>query len=75
MLACLCSTADHIKKPIVAEVLALSRAAVLCAELGLQDLILEGNAQLVLKATNSGEETWVEHGNIIKDVRMLMTQK
>lgn len=56
MLACLCSKFDHTKNPIIVEALALRRAAILCAELGFSDVILQWDSQLRVKAASSGEK-------------------
>lgn len=42
MLVCLCSNVGNLMKSIVLEALALRRAMVSCLELGLLDVILEG---------------------------------
>ncbi|KAF5472463.1 hypothetical protein F2P56_009180 [Juglans regia] len=75
MLACLCSKFDHNKNPIVAEALALRRDAILCAELGLSDVMLEGDSQLTFNATSSGEEIWAEYENIIEDIKKVMPER
>lgn len=67
MLACLCSSVGYLMKSIVAKALALRSAAILCSELGLSNVVLEGDSQMVVKATNSDEELWAEYENIIKD--------
>lgn len=60
-LACLCSNIDHLMKSIVGEALALRIAIVLCLELGLSSVVLEGDSQMVVKAT-SNEEMLTDNG-------------
>lgn len=57
----LCSNIDHLIKSIVAEALALRIAMVLCLELGLWSVVLEGDSQMVVKAT-SNEEMLTDYG-------------
>ncbi|KAF5441798.1 hypothetical protein F2P56_036997 [Juglans regia] len=72
VLACLCSCFDNISNPSVAEAVGLRRAALLCAELGFSNVILEGDSKVVVNATISGEEIEAEYGNIIEDVRRVI---
>lgn len=55
VLACLCSSKSFHSQPIVAEFWALWRALILCTELGLENVHLEGDAQGLISAINSEE--------------------
>ncbi|XP_040992691.1 uncharacterized protein LOC121239502 [Juglans microcarpa x Juglans regia] len=72
VVACLCSCFVNISNPSVAEAMGLRRAAFLCTELELSDMILEGDSKLVVNATISGEEIGAEYGSIIEDVRRVI---
>ncbi|XP_042976308.1 uncharacterized protein LOC122307474 [Carya illinoinensis] len=75
LLACLCSICDHVQNPLVAEALALRRAAILSVEMSFSSVILEGDSQLIVNAVNSDKEIWAEYGNIIEDVRKVLLER
>ncbi|XP_040988095.1 uncharacterized protein LOC121235763 [Juglans microcarpa x Juglans regia] len=75
VLACLCSCFINNSIPSVAEAVGtvgLRRAALLCTELGLSNVIFEGDSKLVVNVTISGEEIGAEYGSILEDVRRVM---
>lgn len=55
-----------VQKPSIAEALALRRAVTLYAELGLSSVILEGDSQVIVKATSGEEEVWANYGTIVE---------
>lgn len=55
-LVCLCLVVNFVQKLSIAEALALRRASTLCAKLGLSNLILEGDSQVIVKAASGMEE-------------------
>lgn len=75
VLACLSFIVNRVHKPIIADTLALRRAWYLCVELGLSNVILEGNSHIIVKAINSDEEVWTDYGNIVKDVILLLVDR
>lgn len=44
----------------------------LCSELGLHNVLLEGNSQVVVKAIDSREEIWVDFGRLVMDTREIL---
>lgn len=44
----------------------------LCSELGLHNVLLEGNSQVVVKAIDSREEIWVDLGSLAMDTREIL---
>lgn len=48
------------------------KTSIMCQELGLKQVILEGDALFVLNEINNLEEKWISVGMIIRDVKDLM---
>jgi ribonuclease HI len=58
----------------VAEVLAAREAVELGTSLGLQDIILEGDALEVVKAINQDEPSRGLYGQVVNDIKNLLAQ-
>jgi ribonuclease HI len=58
--------------PTSGEAMASFQAAKLCQELGLQNVILEGDAEVVVKGVNSKERIWTRYGHIIEGTRTVL---
>jgi ribonuclease HI len=56
--------------PVVAEFLATTHALIFCHELGLQHVIIEGDAQQVVNAINSDRPCNTSYGHLIEDIRV-----
>lgn len=54
--------------PLLGEVVAALRATSLCAELGLHQIIFEGDTLAVVKAVQQKEESWSSTGMVIRDI-------
>jgi hypothetical protein len=48
-------------------------AACSCGELGLQNLIMEGDAKQIVEAINSSTSTWSCFGHLIDDTRRILS--
>lgn len=60
----------------IAEACALRRAAILCQELGLFDVVLElGDSKVIVAATNSREELNVDYGIVVADVHSIIADR
>ncbi|XP_042964529.1 uncharacterized protein LOC122298728 [Carya illinoinensis] len=69
VLASLCKVVDCLHDPSVGEALALKRAVQFCDELGFSNVVLEGDAQVIVKAANNREELYTAYGNVMEEVR------
>ena len=56
-------------KRTTSKALASFHAVILCRDLGIQQLFLEGDAKLVVDAINSNTSTWSHFGHIVEDTR------
>jgi hypothetical protein len=59
-----------ITNPTVEEALGAWQAVVLCSNLGLQHLNLEGDSMLIVSALNGREPCWSSYGHLIEDTRL-----
>jgi ribonuclease HI len=59
-------------EPSIAEALAAVQALVLCRDLGLPKIQLEGDVKNVVNALNSVETSWNKGGHIIADAQVLL---
>lgn len=62
------------QKPEVAEALALRKSMQVCLEIGLKQVVFEGNCQTVVRAATSTEENRSEIAAILHDIRFLLRQ-
>jgi ribonuclease HI len=58
--------------PIAAEALGAYHAIVLSTEMGVQNVILEGDAKMVVQAVNSREINTGKYGQLMDDTKMLL---
>jgi ribonuclease HI len=61
-------------EPDIAEALAAVQTLILCRDLGLSKIQLEGDATNVVKVMNSEEADWSKISHIIEDARFLKQQ-
>lgn len=59
--------------PDVTEAIAALRAVTLCYELGLQKVILEGDALQIVRAMNTKGTHWSRYGHITEEARSLLS--
>jgi ribonuclease HI len=52
-------------EPVIAEAMGALKAIEFCRELGLQDIILEGDAEIVVRAINDKNSKWCRYGQIL----------
>lgn len=57
---------------VSAEAFAALCAVEFCREVGIQDIILEGDSLLVVKALNDSNPNWLRYGQIIEDTRLVL---
>lgn len=62
------STRTGFMEPTAAEALAMFHGARLCKDLDLQNVVLEGDAQVVISALQSGDITGSRWGHLVEDV-------
>ncbi|XP_042974848.1 uncharacterized protein LOC122306483 [Carya illinoinensis] len=74
VIASLCSSITLNPNPMLGEAVAALRATILCAELGLTQIIIEGDALNVVQAVQSEEENWNAFGMVIRDVKSLLSK-
>lgn len=72
VLASLCFVTDCLQDPLVGGAIALRRAVLLCDELGLSLVVLEGDSQIIVKAANSKDDLATAYGNVVDEVRGLL---
>jgi hypothetical protein len=69
-----CSTRPHVVDPFVAEALRARHGVELCIELGLQSVLLEGDAKEIVNAIAKGGVSSGSCGSIIDHTRSLLSQ-
>jgi ribonuclease HI len=60
---------EAIHDPITAEAMAARRAVEFCIEVGVHDVIFEGDSLLVVKAVQDSQPSWLPYGQIINDIK------
>lgn len=73
-LACLCSTESLFTSPPVAKTTALRRAMLFCIELGLKDVLLEGDSQVIIRATKSKRVLYIDYSCIVEDMKKIFSE-
>ncbi|XP_042944727.1 uncharacterized protein LOC122278613 [Carya illinoinensis] len=74
IVATLCSSLDLDLDPLLDEAVAARRATSFCAELGLSDIILEGDSLAVVKVVQHREDSWSSSGVVLRDVKLLLSR-
>ncbi|KAF5449887.1 hypothetical protein F2P56_030288 [Juglans regia] len=72
--ATLRSSRASFPNPLPGEALAALRAVQFCIELGLTNIILEGDSMIVVKAINGREDSWNSSSLICQDIKLLLEQ-
>ncbi|XP_042950154.1 uncharacterized protein LOC122282268 [Carya illinoinensis] len=74
VMASLCSSITLNPNPLLGEAVEALRATTLCAELGLTQIVLDGDALNVVQAVQSEEKNWSTFGIVIRDVKSLLSK-
>jgi ribonuclease HI len=72
VIATQCSTWQYITDPAVAEAMALRTAAAVRQQLGIMEVILEGDSLEVVQAVKKEEESWTNFGPIVEEVKDML---
>jgi ribonuclease HI len=72
VVASLCSTVPSITDPPTAEAIAAWKAAELCHALGLQRVILEGDALAIVQGLRQEAPSWCQYGLLLEDTRSIL---
>jgi hypothetical protein len=70
--ATMCNFLPYLTDPAVAEAYAARQGAILARDMGYQKLILEGDAQVIVQALNSGGGCAVTYASLVADTREIM---
>ncbi|XP_042939391.1 uncharacterized protein LOC122274416 [Carya illinoinensis] len=74
VMASLCSSITLNFDPSLGEAVAALKATILCAELGLTHIVLEGDALSVVQAVQNEEENWSAFGMVVRDVKSMLSK-
>lgn len=55
-------------EPVAAEAMAALLASLLCCEMRLQQVMLEGDAKVIVDAVNARETVWTRWGHLVEDI-------
>jgi ribonuclease HI len=72
IVAAMSRTRQGLLEPTTGEAFGAFQAARLITELGLQNIILEGDAKQIVDAINSNMSTWSQYGHLVEDTRRLV---
>jgi hypothetical protein len=72
VLATLCSSKPYITNPIVADAIFAWKAVEFGKDLGIQNIILEGNALDIVHALLKEEQFWSRYGNLLNNSKTLL---
>ena len=67
-----CKTIPAMYEPITGEAMAALHGAELCRDLGLFDVILEGDSLMVVQAVAASEPSWQRYEQIVDDNKLVM---
>jgi ribonuclease HI len=59
-------------EPAAGEAMAALHAAKLCHDLGIFEVVLEGDSILVTKAIGGHGENWLRFGQIVEDIKLVL---
>jgi ribonuclease HI len=60
---------------VVAEAQATLCAGEFCCNLGLKDIILEGDSSQVVNAVNANGPKWCRYGQLVVDIQMVLSTR
>lgn len=72
VLACLSASQSFYSQPILVEHLALWRTIEFCIKLGLGEVVLEGDAQVIINVMQQEEHDWSWYEGLIEDIKYVM---
>lgn len=70
--AALRKTFQSLQEPVVGEGMAALAAVEFCKEIGLQEIWLEGDSLLIIKALKDQADSWSRYGHIIADIQWVL---
>ena len=59
-------------EPATAEAMAALRAVEFCREVGINDILLEGDSLLVVKAVSDYRPSWLPYGQVLDDIKWVL---
>lgn len=74
-MVAICDNKKMVKKPDIAQCLALLKILEICKYLNFQKVILEGDAKIVIMAVESNEEIMSYSGHLINDIRQVFKNR
>ena len=74
-MASLCKPQIFVKSAILAEVHVLWRYLIFYLEIGLDEVIFEGNVLSVVKDVHKHQENWVWYGQMIEDIKWIVSAR
>lgn len=72
VIAAMSKTRMSLLEPTTGEAYAAYHAACLCKDVGVQNILLEGDAKQIVEAINSHTRTWSHFGHLISDTRRIL---
>jgi ribonuclease HI len=72
VIAALSQQVKSMHDPVTTEAIAARRAVEFCIEVGVQEVIFEGDSMLVVKAIQDSQPNWFPYGQIIDDIKWVM---
>lgn len=72
VIACLISSQPFYSLPIFVECLILQKTTMLRVDLGLRNVVLEGDAQVIFKAMQQEYQDWSLYMRVIEDIKSVM---
>ncbi|KAF5454970.1 hypothetical protein F2P56_024595 [Juglans regia] len=72
VMAAYCGSKGNVEQPSTAKCFALRKAIELYSDLSLNKVILEGDAQIIVKAVNEPNEDLSFYGSIIEDLKLFL---
>lgn len=74
-MAVMCSTTNYLTQLVIAEALALKKACEFCVDLGMAQVIFEGDCQVVVRDVNSKDDSLTSYGSVITDIRIMLAER
>ncbi|XP_042983225.1 uncharacterized protein LOC122312634 [Carya illinoinensis] len=74
VMASMCSSMLLDPDPLLGEAVAALKASTLCSNIGLDQVMLEGDSLAVVQAVQSREECWSPTGLVIRDIKLVLSR-
>lgn len=72
VIAALCKLVDGHFDPVTADAAAALSTVEFCLEVGVQDILLEGDSATVVEAVRNQSPNWFHYGQIIDDIKIVL---